>query len=77
MIIKGTWFGILKKTEFTKLCRVKIDIENDLDTDWKIDIKKSKASPPKEIKDYLAEFMSSIEIQGKRVYFRVPQNLRI
>ena len=73
LIIKGTWFGILKKTEFTKLCRVRIDIDNDLDIDWKIDIKKSKASPPKEIKDYLAEFMSSIEIQGKRVYFRIPQ----
>ena len=76
LIINGTWFGILKKSEFTKLCRVRIDIDNDLDTDWKIDIKKSKASPPKEIKDFLGEFMSSIEIQGKRVYFRVPQKSR-
>ena len=30
----------------------------------------------KEIKDFLGEFMSSIEIQGKRVYFRVPQKSR-
>ena len=73
LIIKGTWFGLLKKSEFTKLCRVRIDIDNDLDTDWKIDVKKSKASPPKQIRDFLGEFMASVEIQGKRVYFRIPQ----
>jgi len=73
LIIKGTWFGLLKKSEFTKLCRVRIDIDNDLDTDWKIDVKKSKASPPKQIRDFLGEFMASVEIQGKKVYFRVPQ----
>ena len=27
--------------------------DNDLDTDWKIDIKKSKASPPKRLKIFL------------------------
>ena len=32
LIIKGTWFGLLKKSEFTKLCRVRIDIENDFYT---------------------------------------------
>ena len=73
LIIKGTWFGLQKKSEFTKLCRVRIDIDNDLDTDWKIDIKKSKASPPKEIRDFLGEFMSEVEIQGKKVFLRVPQ----
>jgi len=73
LIIKGTWFGLLKKSEFTKLCRVRIDIDNDLDTDWKIDVKKSKASPPKQIRDFLGEFMATVEIQGKKVYFRIPQ----
>ncbi len=77
LIIKGTWFGLLKKSEFTKLCRVRIDIDNDLDTDWKIDVKKSKASPPKQIRDFLGEFMASVEIQGKRVYFRIPQKSKV
>ena len=45
LIIKGTWFGLLKKSEFTKLCRVRIDIDNDLDTDWKIDVKKVRLLP--------------------------------
>lgn len=76
LIIKGTWFGLLKKSEFTKLCRVRIDIENDLDTEWKIDIKKSKAAPPKAIRDFLGEFLDGVEIQGKKVYFRVPNKVR-
>ena len=29
LIIYGTWFGLLKKTEYTKFCRVKIDITNE------------------------------------------------
>jgi hypothetical protein len=66
----------LKKSEFTKLCRVRIDIENDLDTEWKIDIKKSKAAPPKAIRDFLGEFLDGVEIQGKKVYFRVPSKVR-
>ena len=56
---------------------MRIDIDNDLDTDWKIDVKKSKASPPKQIRDFLGEFMATVEIQGKRFIFRIPKNPKI
>ncbi|MEA2095703.1 MAG: ATP-binding protein, partial [Candidatus Cloacimonadota bacterium] len=46
LIIKGTWFRLIKKEELTKLLRVQIDIPNSLDHLWKIDVKKSHASPP-------------------------------
>ena len=72
LIINGTWFGLLKKTEYTKFCRVKIDITNEKDTDWKIDIKKSNALPPKEIKDMLDNYLSKLEKQGVKVYTRRP-----
>ena len=72
LIINGTWFGLLKKTEYTKFCRVKIDISNEKDTDWKIDIKKSNASPPKEIRDMLDNYLSKLEKQGVKVYTRKP-----
>ncbi len=72
LIINGTWFGLLKKTEYTKFCRVKIDITNQKDTDWKIDIKKSNASPPKEIRDMLDNYLSKLEKQGVKVYTRKP-----
>ena len=72
LIINGTWFGLLKKTEYTKFCRVKIDITNEKDTDWKIDIKKSNASPPKEIREMLDNYLSKLEKAGVKVYTRKP-----
>ena len=75
LIINGTWFGLLKKTEYTKFCRVKIDITNEKDTDWKIDIKKSNASPPKEIREMLDNYLSKLEKAGVKVYTRKPVSI--
>ena len=43
LIIHGTWFGLARQTELTKLARVKIDMPNGLDSAWKIDVKKASA----------------------------------
>lgn len=50
LIIYGTWFRLGTKNELTKLARVRVDIPNDMDYLWDIDIKKSKASLPDKIK---------------------------
>ena len=67
LITWGTWFGIIEKLNFYKLCRVKIDIGNDMDAEWRIDVKKSNATPPKKIRRILEEYIPSVEIKGKRV----------
>jgi len=68
LIIKGTWFRLIKKEELNKLIRVRIDIPNSLDHLWKIDVKKSNASPPETIKNELRQVISKIEVSGRRVY---------
>lgn len=50
LIIWGTWFRLGTKNELSKLARVKVDIPNDIDYLWDIDIKKSHASLPERIK---------------------------
>ncbi|WP_017209988.1 ATP-binding protein [Clostridium beijerinckii] len=50
LIIWGTWFKLGRKEELSKLARVKVDIPNDLDYMWNIDIKKSSAKLPDIIK---------------------------
>ena len=40
LILHGTWFGLCRQSELTKLSRVRIDIPNSMDADWKIDVKK-------------------------------------
>ena len=75
LIIKGTWFRLIKKAELTKLVRVQVDIPNSLDQLWKIDVKKSSASPPESIKHELRRIIGKIECSGKRVYQQRGQRL--
>ena len=46
LIVSGSWFGLHKKKDSTKLCRISIDIDSSCDLAWDLDIKKSSASPP-------------------------------
>ncbi len=68
LIIKGTWFRLIKKEELNKLIRVRVDIPNTLDHIWKIDIRKSQATPPESVRKELKQIISRIEFAGKRVY---------
>jgi len=68
LIIRGSWFRLLKKDELNKLLRVRIDIPNSLDFLWKIDIKKSNAFPPEIIREELKKIINKIEDRGQKVY---------
>ena len=75
LIIKATWFRLMKKAELSKLVRVRVDIPNTLDHLWKIDVKKSAASPPESVRQQLRQVLGRIEIQGRRVYTQTGQRL--
>lgn len=53
LVIWGTWFRIVPKDDLGKLARVRVDIPNSLDHLWSLDIKKSTAVPPPEVKAVL------------------------
>ncbi len=46
LLVAGDWLGLFPKNEHYKLARILVDIPNSMDSDWKIDIKKSTAIPP-------------------------------
>lgn len=75
LIIYGTWFGLARQTELTKLARVRIDIPNGLDSDWKIDVKKASAQPPAIVRDRLRRIIETIGASSKRVYTARGQKL--
>ncbi len=75
LIIYANWFRLIPKAEITKLLRVKIDIPNNLDHLWKIDVKKSNAIPPVGLREELKKIVSKIEVAGVRVYKRRGQRL--
>jgi len=68
LIIHGTWFGLARQMELTKLARVRIDIPNGLDADWKIDVKKASAQPPYPVRERLKRIIDPIVATSKRVY---------
>lgn len=53
LIVWGTWFRLTRQEELTKLTRVRVDVPNALDHSWSLDIKKSAASPPKQVRERL------------------------
>lgn len=64
----GDWFRLVPRGEATKLARVRIDFPNTLDEYWTIDIKKSKATPPYQVREKLRHIINRIAEQSTRVH---------
>ncbi|TCV75998.1 ATP-binding protein [Neorhizobium sp. S3-V5DH] len=75
LILFGTWFGLCRQSELTKLSRVRIDIPNTMDADWKIDVKKSSAQLPPLARDRLRKVIERIQDGSKRTYRKRGQKL--
>ena len=67
LLVWGTWFRLLRRAEVTKLLRIQVDLPNNLDKDWSIDVRKSRAEPPRIIREWLKLAISQIELAGRRV----------
>ena len=68
LILRGTWFRLARQTDLTKLSRVRIDIDNDGDAEWGIDVRKSSASPPPAVRERLGRLIETIGGASKRAY---------
>jgi hypothetical protein len=75
LILYGTWFGLCRQSELTKLSRVRIDIPNSMDGEWKIDVKKSSAQLPPVVRDRLKKVIERILDGSKRTYRKRGQKL--
>ncbi len=68
LIVHGTWFGLARQQELTKLCRVRIDMPSSLDAEWKIDVKKAWAQPPLPVRERLRRIIEQFGVPSKRTY---------
>jgi len=68
LLLAGDWLGMFRKEEHYKLVRIQIDLPNKLDTEWQIDIKKSKAYPPVICREQLESYAKSVRAIGSDVY---------
>lgn len=75
LIVWGTWFGLARHTELTKLTRVRIDTPTALDAEWHIDVRKSSAQPPHVVREHLRNKIEAIGASSRRVYTKRGTNL--
>ncbi len=68
LLLAGDWFRMFKKEEHYKLARILIDLPNNLDEEWQIDIKKSVARPPIKLLDNLKSYASQVRARAVEVY---------
>ncbi|WP_212751694.1 ATP-binding protein [Halomonas sp. ATBC28] len=75
LIIRGGWLGLARQTELTKLCRIRVDIPNTMDSDWKIDVKKASAQLPPAVRERLKNIIERFVQTSKRTYRKRGQKL--
>jgi len=68
LLIYGTWWGLNRVSDMHRLVRIQVDVTNDQDHLWNIDVKKSTASPQKGIRDHLRRVLNSVLSQGTKPY---------
>jgi len=68
LIIHGTWLNIKPRAELAKLTRIRIDLPNNMDHEWKIDAKKSQATPPQVIIEKLKTIVDQCIGKSTKVF---------
>lgn len=68
LLVWGTWFRMMRQGDLSKLARVQVDLPNTLDDLWTLDIKKSSALPPAEVRNNLAIIIDRIAERSKRTW---------
>lgn len=73
LLLAGSWLGLGRgrswtKDEAHKLARIRVDLPNDLDSDWKIDIRKSTARPPAYIKSWLVRLAEETRNKARSAF---------
>ncbi|WP_372756814.1 ATP-binding protein [Mariniflexile sp.] len=68
LLVAGDWLGLFKREVHYDLCRVQIDLPNNFDDDWQIDIKKSIARPPSVFREQILALAKEARNQAVEVY---------
>ena len=68
LLVAGDWLGLEKKKDYAKLARISVNFSNSNDFNWHLDIKKSTAKPPIEIKKELQRIAKTAIIKSAKIY---------
>ncbi len=68
LLVAGDWLGLEKKRDYSKLARIAVNFTNANDFNWNLDIKKSTATPPIEIRKELSRIAKIAIMKSAKIY---------
>lgn len=73
LLVAGGWLGLgqgraWNREEAHRLARIRLDIPNTADAEWKIDIRKSTARPPISLRPWLTRLAEDTRERARRVF---------
>jgi len=73
LLVAGGWLGLgnsraWNREEAHRLARIRLDIPNTADADWKIDVRKSTARPPVSLRTWLTLLAENTRERARRVF---------
>ena len=82
LLVSGSWLGLGRGRSWTKeeahrLARIRLDLPNSADADWKIDIRKSVARPPASLRERLTRLAEDTRERARRVFAHRGQAVRV
>lgn len=68
LLVAGDWLGLEKKRDYSKLARINVSFSNENDFNWHLDIKKSTATPPIDIRRELSRIAKIAILKSAQIY---------
>jgi len=73
LLVCGDWLGLGRPAPWTReehcrLARIRLDISNDSDAAWHLDVKKSTARPPALVRNRLTDLADAIRMKARSVF---------
>jgi hypothetical protein len=68
LLLHGSWLGLVRPAATRQLSRVQVDVPVELDAKWRVDIKKSSAEMPRELRQELRKLAEALGVGSARTY---------
>lgn len=73
LLVAGGWLGLGKPKPWTheepfRLARIRLELPNTADADWKLDIRKSRARPPTVVREQLTRIAEDVRDRARKVF---------
>jgi hypothetical protein len=73
LLVAGSWLGLggaraWTRDESSRLARIQVDLPTEMDTDWRIDVRKSQAWPPGSLRTRLTAIAEHCRAQARDVF---------